>query len=113
MVKINFFKMNSTSFSKILAIFIMVFVVLNSYGQGGIITYNKKYYWANIASKMPYISAEERDRIRLTWGTDANYKGEEYLLTFNNAGSVYSMKENEATYGNSWREDEEVFIRNI
>ncbi|MBK6365453.1 MAG: hypothetical protein IPF52_19035 [Saprospiraceae bacterium] len=86
--------MNSTSFSKILAIFIMVFVVLNSYGQGGIITYNKKYYWANIASKMPYISAEERDRIRLTWGSDdSDYKGTDYVLTFNTGGSVYKIKE--------------------
>ncbi|MBK8547748.1 MAG: GLPGLI family protein [Saprospiraceae bacterium] len=105
--------MNSTSCRKILAIFIMVFVVLNSYGQGGIITYNKKYYWVNIASKMPFLSVEERDRIRLTWGTDENYKGEEYLLTFNNAGSVYSMKEKEENYGYSWGEDEDVFIRNF
>lgn len=114
MVKINFFKMNSTSFSKILAIFIMVFVVLNSYGQGGIITYNKKYYWANIASKMPYISAEERDRIRLTWGSDdSDYKGTDYLLTFNTDGSVYKIKEKEENYGYSWGEDEDIFIRNF
>ncbi|MBK8854888.1 MAG: GLPGLI family protein [Saprospiraceae bacterium] len=105
--------MNSTSCRKILAIFIMVFVVLNSYGQGGIITYNKKYYWVNIASKMPFLSVEERDRIRLTWGTDENYKGEEYLLTFNNAGSVYKIKEKEENYGYSWGEDEDVFIRNF
>jgi len=80
--------------------------------QSGIITYYKKYHWSNIATKMPFLSTEEKDRILLTWGeSDETYKGEPYLLTFNEEGSVYKAGEKEENHGYSWGEDEDIFIR--
>jgi GLPGLI family protein len=81
--------------------------------QGGVITYNKKYSWANIAKKMPYLSQEEKDRITLSWGNDDDNKGEDYVLTYNPKGSVYKAKERDENYGYSWGEDEDVFIRDF
>ncbi|MBC7884213.1 MAG: GLPGLI family protein [Saprospiraceae bacterium] len=81
-----------------------------STGQGGTITYNMKYHWVNIVTKLPYLSQEEKDRIQLTWGKDDD-KGEDFLLTFNQDGSVYAKKEKEDNYGYSWGEEDDVFIR--
>lgn len=81
-------------------------------GQSGNITYNKKYKWVNIMSKMPFLSQEEKDRIMMSWGSMEN-KGTDYILTFNDQGSVYKIKEKDDNYGYSWTEDEDVFIRDF
>jgi GLPGLI family protein len=82
-------------------------------GQSGTITYNKKYKWVNIMSKMPFLNQEEKDRIMLTWGKSSENKGTDYLLTFNDQGSVYKIKEKDENFGYSWTEDEDVFIRDF
>lgn len=80
--------------------------------QSGKITYYRQYNWSNIATKMPFLSAEERDRILLTWGKeDGTYKGDPYLLTFNAEGSVFKAAEDEDNHEYSWRVDEDVFVR--
>ena len=80
-------------------------------GQEGTITFNRKYHWVNIVSKMPYLSLEEKDRIKLTWGNDSENKGEDFILTFNKEGSTYIRKEKTENYGYSWDEEEDIFIR--
>jgi len=81
-------------------------------GQEGTIIFNRKYHWVNIASKLPYLSQEERDRIKLTWGNETDNKGEDFVLTFNKDASVYNQKENDENYGYSWGEEDDIFIRN-
>ncbi|MGB4959765.1 MAG: hypothetical protein WBO36_09830, partial [Saprospiraceae bacterium] len=81
--------------------------------QSGTITFNRKYHWINIASKLPYLSKEEKDRMQLTWGKMGDNKGEDFLLTFNPEGSVYVAKEKTENYGYSWGEEEDVFIRDF
>ena len=39
-------------------------------------------------------------------------KGEDFLLTFNTEGSLYTKKETEENYGYSWGEEDDIFIRN-
>jgi GLPGLI family protein len=98
---------------KIILFVLLSFFVSKGHSQGGSVTYNKKYYWVNVTSKMPYLSVEEKDRIQLTWGSDdQDNQGTDYLLTFNPSGSVYKIKEKEDNYGYSWGEDEDVFVRN-
>ena len=80
-------------------------------GQEGTITFNRKYHWVNIVSKMPYLSLEEKDRIKLSWGNDSENKGEDFILTFNKEGSTYIRKEKTENYGYSWDEEEDIFIR--
>lgn len=94
----------------ILIIFIITYTS-TSYGQGGSITFNRKHHWVNIAAKMPYLSQEEKDRIKLSWGNDSENKGDNFLLTFNNEGSVYAQKEKEENYGYDWSDEEDIFIR--
>jgi len=86
---------------------------MQSHTQGGTITYNKKYNWANVASKMPYLSVEEKDRILLTWGSNKDYKGTDFILAFTKSASVYKQKEKEENFGYSWGEDEDVLVRNF
>ena len=42
----------------------------------GIVQYERTTFWANIMSRLTYLSAEEKDRIKLTWGSseDGNKK---------------------------------------
>jgi GLPGLI family protein len=86
---------------------------MQSHSQSGTITYNKKYNWANVASKMPYLSVEEKDRILLTWGSNKDYKGTDFILAFTKSASVYKQKEKEENFGYSWGEDEDVLVRNF
>ena len=79
--------------------------------QSGTITFNRKYHWVNIASKIPYLSQEEKDRMKLTWGKDDENKGEDFLLTFNADGIVYAQIEKEDNYGYSWGQEDDIFIR--
>ncbi len=83
------------------------------YGQkrNGIIEYNRKSDWINIMSKLPFMTKEEIDRNRLTWGNREDNKGENYQLYFNEGKSIYIQKEEENEYGYSWRKDEYVIIR--
>ena len=93
--------------------FCWLFLLTNTLvsGQEGTITFNRKYHWVNIVSKMPYLSLEEKDRIKLTWGNDSENKGEDFILTFNKEGSTYIRKEKTENYGYSWDEEEDIFIR--
>lgn len=96
----------------LLLLFFSFFLIEKLGAQSGKITYYRQYNWSNIATKMPFLSQEERDRILLTWGNDdGTYKGEPYVLTFNSEGSVYKAVENEENHGYSWGEDEDVFVR--
>jgi len=97
---------------RIYLISVMAFSTFISSGQEGTIVFNRKYHWVNIASKLPYLSQEEKDRIQLTWGNDTDNKGEDFLLTFNTDGSIYTKKETEENYGYSWGEEDDIFIRN-
>lgn len=84
----------------------------NIQAQGGTITFNQKYNWSNIVTKMPYLSLEEKDRIKLTWGNeDDDNKGDDYILTFNVEGNIYQRKEKEDNYGYSWGEEDDILIR--
>ncbi|MBK9255144.1 MAG: GLPGLI family protein [Saprospiraceae bacterium] len=97
-------------------VFLFIYFISHSFisiGQGGKITFNRKYHWINIASKLPYLSNEEKDRIKLTWGKDDDYEGEDFLLTFNTAGSVYSIIEKDENYGYSWGEEDDLLIRHF
>lgn len=80
--------------------------------QGGTITFNQKYNWTNIVTKMPYLSQEEKDRIKLTWGNDDDdNKGDNYELIFNDEGNIYRKKEREENYGYSWGDEDDILIR--
>lgn len=97
--------------NRLLILGFLITLVANAIGQGGQITFNRKHHWTNIASKLPYLSQEEKDRIQLVWGKDDEYKGDNFILTFNQEGSVYTEKEKEENLGYSWSDEDDIIIR--
>jgi len=96
----------------IILVLCTLIVTESSWGQNGVITYNRKQNWLNIMSKLPYLSQEEKDRMQLTWGKDEN-TGYDFLLTYNTSGYIYMRKEKEDNYGESWDDGEDdILIRN-
>ncbi|MEZ4909588.1 MAG: GLPGLI family protein [Saprospiraceae bacterium] len=98
----------------VLIIFLTLTICFELASQEGTITFNRKYHWVNIASKLPYLSQEEKDRVIMVWGNDENEnKGDDFELTYNGSGSTYIKKEKEENLGDRWAddEDEDIFIR--
>ena len=48
----------------------------------GIVQYERTTFWANIMSRLTYLSAEERDRIKLTWGSSDEGWKQKMTLAF-------------------------------
>lgn len=78
----------------------------------GMITYNRKTDWISIMAKLPYLSSEEVDRMRLTWGNNDDDKGDNYELYIKDNKSLYTYKEEEQSEsGWSWKKGEFILIR--
>lgn len=99
--------------NNLIVLFILVGFVTSSYAQmaEGKIVYNRKTDWISIMSKLSYLSSEEIDRMRLTWGNNDDNKGRNYELYFKDNKTVYTYKEEESESGYSWRKDDYLLIR--
>lgn len=95
-----------------LLLLILSFCILDLSAQKveGTITYNRKTDWISIMSKLPYLSQEEIDRMKLTWGKSEN-KGSNYNLYFKDDKSLYTYKEEQEESGYSWRRSDLVLTR--
>jgi len=76
----------------------------------GVVTYNRTTDWISIASKLKYMSQEEIDRWKLTWG-NSERKGTNFELYFKDNKSVYTYKEEEESSDYSWRKTKLVLTR--
>ncbi len=99
----------------ILTCLIMVMAIGSAPAQmtEGVITYNRKTDWVSIMAKLPYVSSEEADRARLTWGNNSDNKGQNYDLFLKDNKSLYTYKEEDETSerGWSWKKDEYFIYR--
>lgn len=78
----------------------------------GLITYNRKTDWISMMSKLPWITQEDVDRDRLTWGKRSEKgKGQNYELHIDRNKSVYTYKEEESEGGYSWKKEKYCIIR--
>ncbi|WP_235297987.1 GLPGLI family protein [Portibacter marinus] len=96
-------------------IFLGIIAVMFSNGligqkTSGTIEYERTQDWVKIMSHMPFMSQEEKDRQRLTWGKRSSW-GQPYILYFNEDESLYTYKEEISEYGYSWKKDDFVLIR--
>ena len=91
-------------------IILLLTVDLSAQKSEGTITYNRKTDWISIMSKLPWVTQEDIDRRKLTWGNDKN-KGQNYDLFFKDNKSVYTYKDEESEYTYSWKEEKYVIIR--
>ncbi|GAB2770514.1 GLPGLI family protein [Rhabdobacter roseus] len=77
----------------------------------GVVTYERVQYWTKINARLPFLSQEEKDRMKMTWGSSDGYK-EKTVLYFNENQSKYT-KNTEATGGYSWSKEEDIFYRDF
>lgn len=95
----------------ILSILIVAsFATVKAQQFNGVVEYDRKVNWVEIMTSMPYLSQEEKDRARLTWGNDEG-SGQPFQLFVNNGKSVYVEKEEVSEYGYSWRKEKYLVIR--
>lgn len=77
----------------------------------GKITYNRKTDWISIMSKLPFMTQEEIDRRKLTWGNYDGNKGSNYELFIKNNKSVYTLKKENSESGYSWKKEKFILSR--
>lgn len=82
------------------------------YGQqtSGTITYNRNMSWVNVMSKLPFMTKDEIERSKMSWGKNEG-RSQAYLLTFNSKNSLYTHAEEEYASGYSRRVDDYLIIR--
>ncbi len=85
---------------------------VSAYSQNdqGTIVFNRKIDYVKIMDALPYLSQEEKDRIKLTWGKSEG-RGSNYNLTFEPNKSVYTYGIDDREYNWSWRKDEFLIIK--
>ncbi len=108
-------------------IFILIILSLPLCGLGGCVfaqktegtvSYSRKVYWIKILNRMTYLTQEEKDRDRLTWGKfedDEQNPPEKLTLFFNANQSLYTWdKEQDNTDGGYvWRKNEMIYQRDF
>jgi GLPGLI family protein len=81
--------------------------------QEGVVHYERTTFWVNIMSRLTYLSAEEKDRIKLTWGsTDEGWK-QKMTLAFNENQSLYAYGEENTEQGWSGRKETFFLTKNF
>jgi len=85
----------------------------NAQISNGVITYNRKTDYIKIMSALPWMTSEEIDRRKLTWGTWES-KGTDYNLYIKGDKTLYTQKpKEENTGGYSWKQEKIHMIRDF
>jgi len=82
----------------------------------GLITYEYKYYWTKVNSRLTFLSKEEKDRMKLTWGNEENGPGIKMKLLFDEKQSIYTYNSEQGQTDDgrySWRQSEYLVYRNF
>lgn len=97
-----------------LLIFTVLFITTSFYVDAqvaeGHITYNRKRDWLALMAKLPFMTEEEIDRSKRTWGKSEN-KGRNYSLFLKDQKSLYTYKDEQSEGGYSWKKEKYVIIR--
>jgi len=96
------------------ALILVIFLNNIVFGQNdqGVITYDRTLYYTKVIDGLPYLSEEERDRQKLTWGKDEG-RAHPYILQFTPEQSIYTYGEKEREYSFSWKQQEFLLIHNL
>jgi GLPGLI family protein len=97
-------------------LFVFLLLSVGAWAQQaqGVVTYERVEHWPRIISRLTFMSNEEKDRIKQTWGsTDEGWK-QKMKLVFTPTQSLYVYGEAENTDGGySWRRSEYAVARNF
>jgi len=93
-----------------LLVLVCITMQLNAQDIQGLVTYKRTTDWIAINSELPWMTSEDIDRDKLTWG---NYerRGVDYELHFKNNKSTYSIKKVASSDGYSWKKNKYLLIR--
>jgi GLPGLI family protein len=89
--------------------------MLRAQQMEGSVSYDRVYRWAQIYSKLDYLSNEEKDRIKLTWGNDDENKVA-MKLYFTPTQSKFTFASDQASSDDgrySWRQREYIIYRDF
>jgi len=90
---------------------ILTFSVSNLTGQlKGQIEFDRTVYYSRIIDGLPYLTEEEKDRQKLTWGKDEGWS-HPYILQFDDDKTLYTYGEREKSSAYSWKQDEFLLIQ--
>ena len=81
----------------------------------GVVTYERVQYWTKIYARLTYLNQEEKDRMKLTWGSNDEWKLK-MKLSFGSRASLYTYEseQGETEDGSySWRQDDFVIQRDF
>ncbi|HEV7347144.1 GLPGLI family protein [Telluribacter sp.] len=100
-----------------LRILLLVLLTVPSWAQKmeGTVTYERVQYWTKIASRLTFLSQEEKDRMKMTWANDDEWKVK-MKLNFTPTQSKYTYfntqgQTEDGSY--SWRQDEYEIYRDF
>ena len=96
----------------ILMFFLVSHCFVNAQGTQGVITYERTSNYIKIISRLDFLSQEEKDRAKLTWGTHDGWK-EKIALYFNEKESKYENVKEDSDGGWSGRPDDFIIYRNF
>ncbi|WP_247237407.1 GLPGLI family protein [Telluribacter sp. SYSU D00476] len=102
---------------KYIKILLLVLLTTPSWAQKmeGVVTYERVQYWTKIISRLTFLSQEEKDRVKMTWGNDDEWKTK-MKLYFSPTQSKYTYfnTQGQTEDGNySWRQDEYEIYRDF
>lgn len=100
--------------NKLFLLTVLSCVSFFAFGQGfeGEIKYDRNYYWVKVNSRMPYLSQEEKDRMKYTYGKREGWTSKMELWIQNNQ-TVYKDGEQSGSEGWSWRPEEFLIYRDF
>lgn len=85
---------------------------INAQAVEGVVTYERVQYWTKIMSRLTFLSQEEKDRAKLTWGGDDGWK-QKMNLYFNGKESKYETLKEQSEGGWSGRDEDFIIYRNF
>lgn len=90
------------------------FSILSGQNNAGIVHFERKTRWVKIMERLPFLSQEEKDRARLTWGNEEEYT-QKYILEFSPKESTYKINEEAdgEDDGWSWRKSDFLLRRDF
>lgn len=99
---------------KILLILIAIsfITILNAQNSFGVVEYDYSKYWIEIMDELPWMSQEDKDRDRLTWGKNDGWT-QKYNLHFSPEETIYTYGERENEYGYSWKQSNFILINDL
>ena len=88
--------------------FLLFVSIMMAQDVQGKIVYNRKTDWISIMSRLPFMTQEQIDRNRLTWGKRSG-RGRNYNLYIKGNKSLYTYGESEAASESGWSWKSETY----